>query len=115
MESEDEMTTVGDGHDTAPDSRPGLTRPQAFNLYLSHAFSTWNARGYEFAAVGRFGRLAIIDGAVSCRAEERLIFILADSLHRCRIPRHPRSSGSAVSYLSLVYAASHRIALHSIA
>ncbi|KAI5919247.1 Ferroportin1-domain-containing protein [Camillea tinctor] len=31
--------------------RPGLTRSQAFNLYLSHAFSTWNARGYEFAAV----------------------------------------------------------------
>ncbi|KAI1492344.1 hypothetical protein F5X96DRAFT_627169, partial [Biscogniauxia mediterranea] len=34
-----------------PLPRPGLTRSQAFNLYLSHAFSTWNARGYEFAAV----------------------------------------------------------------
>ncbi|KAI1503228.1 Ferroportin1-domain-containing protein [Biscogniauxia marginata] len=31
--------------------RPGLTRSQAFNLYISHAFSTWNARGYEFAAI----------------------------------------------------------------
>lgn len=30
---------------------PGLTRAQAVRLYVSHAFSTWNARGYEFAAV----------------------------------------------------------------
>ncbi|KAI1386972.1 Ferroporti-1 [Hypoxylon trugodes] len=29
----------------------GLTRSQALNLYVSHAFSTWNARGYEFAAI----------------------------------------------------------------
>ncbi|KAI1476151.1 hypothetical protein K445DRAFT_18104 [Daldinia sp. EC12] len=29
----------------------GLTRAQALNLYVSHAFSTWNARGYEFAAI----------------------------------------------------------------
>ncbi|KAF3061035.1 Solute carrier family 40 member 1 [Daldinia childiae] len=28
-----------------------LTRAQALNLYVSHAFSTWNARGYEFAAI----------------------------------------------------------------
>lgn len=28
-----------------------LSRLQAWNLYVSHAFSTWNARGYEFAAV----------------------------------------------------------------
>lgn len=28
-----------------------LSRSQAWNLYVSHAFSTWNARGYEFAAV----------------------------------------------------------------
>ncbi|KAI0159522.1 Ferroporti-1 [Xylariaceae sp. FL1272] len=30
---------------------PGLSRAQAINLYVSHAFSTWNARGYEFAAI----------------------------------------------------------------
>ncbi|KAK6958167.1 hypothetical protein Daesc_000962 [Daldinia eschscholtzii] len=29
----------------------GLTQAQALNLYVSHAFSTWNARGYEFAAL----------------------------------------------------------------
>ncbi|KAI1422256.1 Ferroportin1-domain-containing protein [Xylaria sp. FL1777] len=51
MESEDEMMTLGDNGDTVVNSRPGLTRAQAFNLYLSHAFSTWNARGYEFAAI----------------------------------------------------------------
>ncbi|KAI8961736.1 Ferroporti-1 [Daldinia sp. FL1419] len=28
-----------------------LTRSQALNLYVSHAFSTWNARGYEFAVI----------------------------------------------------------------
>ncbi|KAK8114699.1 hypothetical protein PG999_006768 [Apiospora kogelbergensis] len=30
---------------------PGLTRAQAIRLYVSHAFSAWNARGYEFAAI----------------------------------------------------------------
>lgn len=34
-----------------PNDRTKLTRPQAWNLYISHAFSTWNARGYEFAVV----------------------------------------------------------------
>ncbi|KAK7908087.1 Solute carrier family 40 member 1 [Apiospora marii] len=34
---------------TTPTS--GLTRAQAARLYVSHAFSTWNARGYEFAAI----------------------------------------------------------------
>ncbi|KAI1443981.1 hypothetical protein F5Y02DRAFT_391547 [Annulohypoxylon stygium] len=28
-----------------------LTRSQALKLYVSHAFSTWNARGYEFATL----------------------------------------------------------------
>lgn len=54
MESDDETIPLGDSHDApveAPPFRPGLTRTQAFNLYVSHAFSTWNARGYEFAAV----------------------------------------------------------------
>ncbi|KAI0967733.1 Ferroportin1-domain-containing protein [Xylaria arbuscula] len=50
MESEDDLMTVED-FDEVQDSRPGLTRAQAFNLYISHAFSTWNARGYEFAAI----------------------------------------------------------------
>jgi iron-regulated transporter 1 len=35
-------------HETQP---VGLTRSQAVKLYISHVFSTWNARGYEFAAV----------------------------------------------------------------
>ncbi|KAH7026507.1 uncharacterized protein B0I36DRAFT_366064 [Microdochium trichocladiopsis] len=39
------------GSPRAVDRTSGLTRPQAWNLYLSHALSTWNARGYEFAAV----------------------------------------------------------------
>lgn len=29
-----------------------LTRHGAWNLYISHALSTWNVRTYEFAAVG---------------------------------------------------------------
>jgi len=37
----------------------GLSRLQAWNLYLSHALSTWNARGYEFAAVSLSGRLLV--------------------------------------------------------
>jgi len=50
-----QSTKPGDGEDDAEftedlGSSP-LTRSQAFNLYTSHAFSTWNARGYEFAAV----------------------------------------------------------------
>ncbi|KAI1272725.1 Ferroportin1-domain-containing protein [Xylaria sp. FL0933] len=52
MESEDETIALGDENDDAQEYvRPGLTRAQAFNLYASHAFSTWNARGYEFAAI----------------------------------------------------------------
>ncbi|KAI1776682.1 Ferroporti-1 [Hypoxylon cercidicola] len=48
FEVDDETTnTNGDGGVT-PNS---LTRSQALNLYVSHAFSTWNARGYEFAAI----------------------------------------------------------------
>ncbi|KAI3332694.1 Ferroportin1-domain-containing protein [Ustulina deusta] len=74
MESEDEMTTVGDGHDTAPDSRPGLTRPQAFNLYLSHAFSTWNARGYEFAAI-LFTAAAFPDTLVAAALRMIVVYI----------------------------------------
>ncbi|KAH8158354.1 hypothetical protein CIB48_g9888 [Xylaria polymorpha] len=50
MESGDETTSQYD-HETVVDARPGLTRAQAFNLYISHAFSTWNARGYEFAVI----------------------------------------------------------------
>ena len=33
---------------------PALRRCHIWNLYFSHALSTWNARIYEFAAVGRF-------------------------------------------------------------
>ncbi|KAI0098750.1 Ferroportin1-domain-containing protein [Nemania sp. FL0031] len=51
MDSEDETIAARDDHEIVLDAQPGLTRAQAFNLYLSHAFSTWNARGYEFAAI----------------------------------------------------------------
>ncbi|KAI1132489.1 Ferroportin1-domain-containing protein [Nemania abortiva] len=55
MDSEDETMAAAaaarDDHEIVLDAQPGLTRAQAFNLYLSHAFSTWNARGYEFAAI----------------------------------------------------------------
>ncbi|KAH8899787.1 hypothetical protein GQ53DRAFT_815842 [Thozetella sp. PMI_491] len=30
---------------------PKLSGSQAMNLYISHAFSTWNARGYKFATI----------------------------------------------------------------
>ncbi|CAJ2513424.1 Uu.00g015430.m01.CDS01 [Anthostomella pinea] len=55
MVSDEELELVGDHHDGLASAeevpRPSITRAQAFNLYLSHAFSTWNARGYEFAAI----------------------------------------------------------------
>lgn len=31
----------------------GITTYGAVNLYINHALSTWNARGYEFAAASR--------------------------------------------------------------
>ncbi|XXG98718.1 hypothetical protein Hte_005047 [Hypoxylon texense] len=42
LELADESTTIRDDGGVAPNS---LTRSQALNLYVSHAFSTWNARG----------------------------------------------------------------------
>lgn len=52
MDSEDETTATGDFLEIIVDDVwPGLSRAQAFNLYISHALSTWNARGYEFAAI----------------------------------------------------------------
>ncbi|KAI0829965.1 Ferroporti-1 [Hypoxylon sp. FL0890] len=53
-DSEESFELPDDSGDTRNDSRVtqnGLTRSQALNLYVSHAFSTWNARGYEFAAI----------------------------------------------------------------
>ncbi|KAI1116791.1 Ferroportin1-domain-containing protein [Nemania sp. NC0429] len=52
MDSEDDTTATIDLHEIIIDEVwPGLSRAEAFNLYVSHAFSTWNARGYEFAAI----------------------------------------------------------------
>ncbi|KAI0009097.1 Ferroporti-1 [Xylariaceae sp. FL0662B] len=53
MDSDDDLELSDGPPDIVTDERvsAGLTRSQAFNLYVSHAFSTWNARGYEFAAV----------------------------------------------------------------
>ncbi|KAK7951494.1 uncharacterized protein PG986_007222 [Apiospora aurea] len=54
-----ELVSAPDGHDRRrrpaeqppSTSTPSLTSAQATRLYVSHAFSTWNARGYEFAAI----------------------------------------------------------------
>ncbi|KAI2472199.1 Ferroporti-1 [Annulohypoxylon bovei var. microspora] len=48
FELSSDIGNAGDNGGTTPYS---LTRSQALNLYVSHAFSTWNARGYEFAAI----------------------------------------------------------------
>ena len=40
---------VQDRDTTAIDTIP----PQRYNLYISHALTTWNARTYEYAAVRR--------------------------------------------------------------
>jgi len=37
-----------------------LSQRQARSLYLSHALSTWNARTYEFAAVGQPCRISTL-------------------------------------------------------
>lgn len=52
-ESSFELPEDGSSHDGGNGGITpiSLTRAQALNLYVSHAFSTWNARGYEFAAV----------------------------------------------------------------
>ncbi len=46
-----ELSTVYDDDSVEETGGSRLTRAQALNLYVSHALSTWNARGYEFAAV----------------------------------------------------------------
>lgn len=64
MSREDTATNDGDdevengpasplvlGGNEEHESRSGMTRSQAFNLYTSHFLSTWNVRTYEFAAV----------------------------------------------------------------
>lgn len=38
-------------NETLQDGMIAMTPAQAWNLYVSHALSTWNARTYEFAAV----------------------------------------------------------------
>lgn len=45
---EDEPVVSADGHN----EQAVLSRRQLWGLYTSHTLSTWNARGYEFAAVG---------------------------------------------------------------
>lgn len=48
-EDDQDLTTEPEQDDRGAQSE--LTPSQAWNLYVSHALSTWNARGYEFAAV----------------------------------------------------------------
>ncbi|KAI0136331.1 Ferroporti-1 [Xylariales sp. AK1849] len=52
----------------------GLTRSQAAKLYISHTFSTWNARGYEFAAV-LFTAAAYPDTLVAAALRMIIIYI----------------------------------------
>ncbi|KAI0506851.1 Ferroportin1-domain-containing protein [Xylaria bambusicola] len=74
-EFHDETVLLGDNRDDAlPPPRPGLTRAQAFNLYLSHALSTWNARGYEFAAI-LFTAAAYPDTLVAAALRMIIIYI----------------------------------------
>ncbi len=55
MESDEEQIELLDDGSAEQHSKDvawqPLTRGQTMNLYISHAFSTWNARGYEFATV----------------------------------------------------------------
>ncbi|GAP82642.1 putative solute carrier family 40 (iron-regulated transporter) protein [Rosellinia necatrix] len=74
MESEDVIITAGADQETPSDPPPGLTRAHAFNLYLSHALSTWNARGYEFAAI-LFTAAAYPDTLVAAALRMIIIYI----------------------------------------
>ncbi|KAI0490167.1 Ferroportin1-domain-containing protein [Xylaria cf. heliscus] len=73
MESEDETTSRYDD-ETTRNAQAGLTRAQAFNLYISHAFSTWNARGYEFAVI-LFTAAAYPDTLVAAALRMIIIYI----------------------------------------
>jgi hypothetical protein len=49
---EDEDSSTNDTQETeSHENEVVLTKRQSWSLYLSHFLSTWNARGYEFAAV----------------------------------------------------------------
>ncbi|KAI1398751.1 Ferroporti-1 [Hypoxylon fuscum] len=50
-DSDEGIRLLEETSDNGGDAPSGLARSQALNLYVSHAFSTWNARGYEFAAI----------------------------------------------------------------
>ncbi|KAI0387277.1 hypothetical protein F5Y04DRAFT_274136 [Hypomontagnella monticulosa] len=67
-----------DGHDedSGDIALGGLTRSQALNLYVSHAFSTWNARGYEFAAI-LFTAAAYPDTLVAAALRQALPLLLS--------------------------------------
>lgn len=57
-----------------------LTKGQSWNLYLSHFLSTWNARGYEFAAV------SILSGAAASSKLTRW-YIRKDYLYSISVSR----------------------------
>ncbi|KAH0603881.1 uncharacterized protein H6S33_007540 [Morchella sextelata] len=49
---EDEDSSTNDTQETeSHENEVVLTKRQSWSLYLSHFLSTWNARGYEFAAI----------------------------------------------------------------
>lgn len=75
-DSDEGIRLLEETSDNGGDAPSGLARSQALNLYVSHAFSTWNARGYEFAAVRML--------------EERLhMTLLADEEIRSSLRRPP--------------------------
>ncbi|KAK7757786.1 hypothetical protein SLS62_000164 [Diatrype stigma] len=72
---EDDEYELSNGDTPEQDIQPssGLTRSQAWNLYVSHALSTWNARGYEFAAI-LFTAAAFPDTLVAAAARMIIIY-----------------------------------------
>ena len=48
---ESEILDDPPSNEVLQDGVHGMTPAQAWNLYVSHALSTWNVRTYEFAAV----------------------------------------------------------------
>lgn len=54
LEDQDELDHLPVSERSRSSSSSSLTKFGAWNLYLSHALSTWNGRTYEFGAVSDF-------------------------------------------------------------
>ncbi|KAI1456918.1 Ferroporti-1 [Annulohypoxylon moriforme] len=71
FELSSDTSDVGDNVGVASSN---LSRSQALNLYVSHAFSTWNARGYEFATI-LFTAAAYPDTLVAAALRQAMIIV----------------------------------------